>query len=469
MVIGSRCTTVVAGLATAMLAISSSLLCVTASASPTTGVGQCAEPKAGQRFPEMRPDSAGMDSKAVDDALDFGTSAGGVAIQIYRHGCLVGDRTPTKNLPIPLASATKGITSVVVGRAIKMGYFNLDDPLGKFFPSSDPEHAGLTIRQILNQTTGIRFSWPSDIAGLATDSLSQTLAAPVDYAPDTTFQYAQNVLALLPEIVETATGMEFQQFVQQEIMAPLGIARGNWIWLRDRSGNTIASGGLAMRPDDLGRIGQLMISEGKWEGAQLLDASYIQESRTGTSANPGYGFLTWLNSSETYKGVEVPRAATHEHSQFPGSPGDLYSFEGALGQFLTIVPSRDLVIVRMGVPTRVDLANPLALLTGSGNPDTKELYQRIFASVVDIPAERYVNPYVLDSPGLPVHNLDDLDNLVDPVNTMSILFGTDQYAATRCNVLLCNDRNIFEDTVRLGVDVAKQLGDAVVATNNGPR
>ncbi|WP_157388660.1 serine hydrolase domain-containing protein [Nocardia terrae] len=439
-----------------------------ASATPESNAG-CAEPVPGQPLPRANPEAVGMDSAAVNDALDFGTRAGGVAVQIYRHGCLVGDRTPTGNLPLPLASATKGVAATVVGRAVTLGYFGVDDPLSKFFPQADPAHANLTVRQVLTQTTGLHFSWPADVAGLATDSVEQTLAEPADHAPDSTFQYAQNVIALLPKIVELTTGTDFQDFAQREVFQPLGIARGDWIWLRDRSGTTAVNGGLAMRPDDLGRLGRLMLQQGRWNDRQLVDADYIRQATTGTAANPGYGFLTWLNSGDTYRGTEVPTAVAYNRPQFPGSPRDLFSFEGALGQFVTVIPSRDMVVIRMGIPLRVDLSNPVGMLTGSGNPDNKELYQRIARAITDLPADPYVDPYSLETPPLPIESLDDMGKLIDPANAAAILLGTGPYASTSCNILWCNGKPVPVDIFRSTLDTAAQLVAALLSLGNTPR
>lgn len=433
------------------------------------GASTCAEPAPGQTIPRATPEDVRMDPVKLTDAIDFGTRAGGVAVQVYRHGCLIGDRTPTGNLPLPLASATKGVTAMIVGRAVTQGYFGVDDPLSRFFPQADAAHADLTVRQVLTQTTGLHFSWPADLAGLQTDSVLQTLAAPAEHAPDSTFQYAQNVIALLSEIIKRTTGSDFQDYAQRELFQPLGIERGNWIWLRDRSGNTAVNGGLAMRPDDLARLGRLMLQQGRWAAHQLIDADYIAQATTGTAANPGYGFLTWLNSGDTYKGTEVPTAIAYDRPQFPGAPRDMYSFEGALGQFVTVIPSRDMVVIRMGIPLRIDLSNPVGMLTGSGNPDNKELYQRIAAAVADVPAEPYVDPYGLGHPPLPIKSLDDLAKVVDPVNAASILLGVGPYASTACNILWCNGKPVPLDVFRLIIDVGGQVAGAVLALGNTPR
>ncbi|MEV6279218.1 serine hydrolase [Nocardia sp. NPDC051832] len=453
-------------LAVAVVA-AATLFVPTAAATPEAG---CAEPAAGA-LPERKDAAAvGMDPAAVAEAVAHGARTGAYAVQIYRHGCLVGDHTPTGNLPMPLASGSKGVASVVVGRAITMGLFGLDDPLGKFFPQADPAHAGITVRQVLNQTTGIHFSWPSDIAGLQTDSVLQTLAAPVDYAPGTTFQYAQNVLALLPKIVEITTGSDFQDFVQRELMQPLGIDRGNWVWLRDRSGNTAVNGGLAMRPGDLARIGRLLIQQGRWQDRTLVDADYIRQGAQPTDANGGYGFLWWLNAGDTYRGVNVPTPQHYSHPVFVGSPRDTYAFSGALGQFVTMVPSRDLVIVRLGIPTRIEPGNLTGLLTGTSNPDNKELFRRASAAVTDLPAMPYENPYAISDPSQPlVKNLDDLSKLADPLNAAAVLLGVGPYASTQCNILWCNGKLVPEDVFRLILDVGTQIATAVQSLGNTPR
>lgn len=444
-----------------------SLVCPSATADP--GIA-CAEPAAGQAVQRADPAAAGLDPAALTDAIDFGTAKGAYAIQVYRHGCLVGDRTGTGNLPAPLASSSKGVASVAVGRAITLGYFGLDDPLGKFFPQADAAHAALTVRQVLNQTTGLRFSWAADIAGIATDEVLQTLATPPAFEPGTTFQYAQAVLVLLPKIVEITTGMDFQDFVQREVMQPLGIARDQWVWLRDRSGNTAVNGGLAMRADDLARLGLLLLHEGRWGGAQLIDPDYIRQARQPTEANGGYGFLFWLNAGDSYKTATVPTAKVFDHPMFPGAPRDLYAFVGALGQFNVVIPSRDMVIVRLGVPGGIDTGNVQTSLAAESNPDNKEFLRRVVAAVADVPAEPVDDPYRYgDHFGPIIGDLDDLAFWVDPEHTAQILLGVGPYAPSNCNVLWCNGKLVPQDIFAAMLDSTGQIVAALLGLGHGPR
>ncbi|NLG56196.1 MAG: beta-lactamase family protein [Rhodococcus sp.] len=340
-----------------------------ASAAPRV---DCAAPGAAQEFERRDAESLGIDGTLLAEALTFGERTGGLAIQVYRHGCLVDSRGIAQDVPLPMYSVTKGVTALAVGRAVTLGHVNVDDTLGKFFPHADDAHRGLTVRQVLNQTTGLEFSWGQDTEALR-DQVEDTLNRPLIYAPGTTFQYAQSVLSLLPRIIEISTGRDFFEFVQSELFGPVGIERGNWNWLTDGAGTAVASGGLSLRATDLARLGQFMMEDGR----DLISSSYMKQLRTPTDANGGYGFLTWLNGDGWYRGVEVPTSLYHNVPIFPGMPDDTFAFAGALGQFVFVIPSEGIMIVRLGVPTRINFGDPTATLTGASNPDNKEFFSRI--------------------------------------------------------------------------------------------
>ncbi|WCT05830.1 serine hydrolase domain-containing protein [Rhodococcus qingshengii] len=435
------------------------------------GVPVCAEPAPGELAARENPETLGMDSAALAEALEFGQSKGAASIQVYRHGCLAGDRTGTENWPIPLASTTKGVASVAVGRAITMGLFSLDDPLRKFFPQADDAHGALTIRQILTQTTGLRFSWPAEVAGIGTDQILQTLNAPIDFAPGTKFQYAQNTLALLPKIIEITAQSDFLDFVQREVFGPVGINRDSWLWLRDRSGNTVVSGGLAMRADDLARLGRLMLQNGSWNGRKLIDPAYVRDAAQPSDANGGYGFLLWTNAGDThwpsFSGRSVHRI---DHPILPGSPRDTYAFSGALGQLIVVVPSRDMVIVRQGIPVSIDPNNLGANIVGTGNPDNQELIRKITASVQDLPPEPADDPYRYnDATGPLFKEPADILFWSDPANVQAILLGTGDYADTGCSFMWCNGKPLPVDLSDTVVDASAQIAAAVAASSRGPR
>lgn len=428
----------------------------------------CANPDDSSVFAAADPAALGVDPGRLQDALDFGRSKGAWAVRVYRHGCMAGkfdyDSRAAEKLPTPLASSSKGVLSVAVGRAITMGLFGLDDPIGRYFPEADAEHGALTIRQVLNQTTGLKHTWGGTIAGLLTEQVQQVLHAPFESAPGTTYEYAQSVLNILVEVIERTSGQAFLDWVQPNLFGPLGIARDEWVWVSDRSGRPSGAGGLALRPDADARFGQLLLQQGVWRGQPLVSADYIQQAVQPTAANGGYGFLFWLNAGDSYKTASVPKAKVFDHPMFPGAPRDLYSFVGALGQFITVVPSLDLVVVRTGIPQSIDPANLQLGLAAESNPDHKELLRRITASVNDTEPQPYDDPYRYhDSFGPVLSDLGDVVEFADPALVAQLLLGFGPESIPGCGVIFCSGSNIAADVLNLMTQMFGQVVGALLA------
>jgi CubicO group peptidase (beta-lactamase class C family) len=194
-------------------------------ASPSGPVGaatttSCADPGRGQSFPARSPGSLGFDAAKLDAAVRFASRQSSTSVRVYRHGCLAaksGLDIVSERVPYPLASSSKGVASLIVGRAVTLGYVDLDAPISTYISRLDAEHGALTTRQILQQVTGLKFSWAADVAGYATDPTRQALALPFAHEPGTTYEYAQSILSVLATIVQNATGAEFLQFAQREL------------------------------------------------------------------------------------------------------------------------------------------------------------------------------------------------------------------------------------------------------------
>jgi len=166
-------------------------------------------------------------------------------------------------------------------------------------------------------------------------------------------------LNLLPQVFLKATGHLPSEIWEKEFAAPLGLSE-QFSW---RGADFTWATGSEGVCKDYARIGQLLLNEGRWPGVKqpLVDESYVREMRTPQTrytpytnySNPCYGLLTWLNTnpgsdrgSDKYPGVcrMFPRS-----TWFPaGSPSDVYSAAGILGQEMIIDPSHDLVVVSMG-------------------------------------------------------------------------------------------------------------------------
>jgi CubicO group peptidase (beta-lactamase class C family) len=96
------------------------------------------------------------------------------------------------------------------------------------------------------------------------DRVRDALTLEIVHPPGTYFEYAQSAVTLLAEATARAAGYDFAELAQRQLMDPLGIERGTWRWERDRAGHVAAFYGVNVRPDDFGRLGELLRRGGVW-------------------------------------------------------------------------------------------------------------------------------------------------------------------------------------------------------------
>lgn len=355
-------------------------------AAPRTVEERCSEPDATSDFTRRSPRQTGVDPAILGWALGATDHPFTASVRVYRHNCLIASAGPSgaaADAPSPLFSMTKSIVALGVGRAVTLGKLDLDAPLRDFFANLDAERGAITLRHLLQQTSGLRFAWANDLAGSTEDSVDQALSMPVVEPAGTHFEYAQTTVSVVAEIVERAVGMDFQEFMSRELFTPIGIEPGTWAWMRDGAGNTQGYAWLDMEPRDVARLATLLLQDGVWSGQRLIASDYLDQMTTGSAANPGYGFLTAVNSGDW--SVEGFGGKRSEGPRITSAPADTVMFSGFLDQDAFIVPSLDLVIVRTGLPMdsrwRYELFHRLmpafpqveAALPGQGPPPILEV------------------------------------------------------------------------------------------------
>jgi CubicO group peptidase (beta-lactamase class C family) len=262
------------------------------------------------------------------------------SVLLIRHGYLVSEvyfPPYTPELKHPLFSATKSVTSILVGKALQEGFIkSLQQPVLDFFPEiaadkTDPRRKDLTIEHLLTMSSGYNTNTVPSFAGK--DAQFDVARHLLTYdsilaKPGTTFYYDSGSPHLLSAIIQKTVGLTLQTYAQHKIFEPLGIT--DFTWQADPQGTTTGHTGLMLRPRDMAKLGYLYLQQGRWNGDQLVPTSWVAASTTkhmetqglmNAAEDDGYGYLWWMNGFDGY--------AAH----------------GFGGQYIFVLPQTDMVAV----------------------------------------------------------------------------------------------------------------------------
>jgi CubicO group peptidase (beta-lactamase class C family) len=345
----------------------------------------CDPPAQGVEWTRAAPSEVDLDEQALRDALEFAAPDGSAAAAVYRYGCLAGtDRhaPSSRGRHYESWSMAKSVVSLAAGRAMTLGLLSPNDRVGGLVPEADRAHGAVTVRQLLEMTSGLHWNFFRDYSRhLTMNRVDDALTLPFDHDPGTHFEYAQSAVALAAEVVARAARTDFQTFLQRELFGPIGIARDSWSWTRDQHGNTLGFMGLQLRPSDYARLGHLMLERGVWRGRRLLADAYVTFATASTSNNPGYGWFWWVNSGTRFIGPTLSSRPELAGSFVEAAPPDMYSAVGFGDQLIMVFPSLDLVLTRSTAESRPDArqqGDP------TGRPEFKhELARRVLRAVTD--------------------------------------------------------------------------------------
>jgi CubicO group peptidase (beta-lactamase class C family) len=246
-------------------------------------------------------------------------------------------------------SAGKSLANAWIGILVRDGRVSLDEPLDARAwraRAEDPRRA-ITVREALQMTTGLANEDGDDgtsgfvsrllFGDLSGDSALGAADVAPRHEPGTHWAYSTGTTQLLARLVVERAGEDWRAFTQHELDAPLGMS--SLLVESDRAGTPLVGAFVWANAQDWARLGLLYLRDGLWEGRRILPAGWVDFTRTPAPVpnNGTYGAHFWVNAKP---GPE----------QYPMYSADLDAFEmnGHAGQFVVIVPSRDLVVVRLG-------------------------------------------------------------------------------------------------------------------------
>lgn len=231
-------------------------------------------------------------------------------------------------------SVAKSLVAALLGKAIFDGHIeSLDQPVADFFPQFDKR---LKLRHLVSMSSGL--NWKEDyynpfsmtVRSYLDENIRQMiLDLEVVEKPGEEFEYLSGNTQLLAMVLEKATGKNVSEYMSESFWKPMGM-ENDALWQLDshESGMEKAFCCIASNARDFARFGKLYDHHGNWNGEQLLDSAYVAESiRPQIEDYPHYGMGIWLKE---YEGQEV------------------FYFRGILGQYVIVIPQKDVIIVRLG-------------------------------------------------------------------------------------------------------------------------
>ncbi len=293
-------------------------------------------------------ESLGWDATITSELDDFVSNTRTRAFIILKDGKIAYERYGGLNLNETSdftkdnywywASAAKTLTSFMVGRAEAEGFLSLDEAsniyLGMGWTSlTQEQERAITIRHQLTMTTGLDYT-------VANADCTEVECLQFLNDPENRWFYHNAPYTLLDGVIAGATGQSFNSYFNSQLRDKIGM-EGFW----EYSGYNHL---FFSPPRSMARFGLLVLAEGNWNGVSVLDNEnfYSEMINTSQSLNSSYGYLWWLNG----KGSFIPPGQTNiiPSDITPNAPDEMFAAMGKNGQLINIVPSQNLVIVRMG-------------------------------------------------------------------------------------------------------------------------
>lgn len=328
---------------------------------PTSSDTMYFPPLTGQSWDTVAPSKLGWHPEAIPALLQYLQDKHSKSFMILVDGRIAMEQYfdgHTATTTWPWNSAGKTLVSASTGIAQQEGLLNstnrVSDYLGAGW-TSEPltKERLITVQHLLSMTSGLN------------DTTNLVLKSTMTYRADagTRWSYS-NVFQKLMDVVASVSGQTFDAYFDNRIKNKIGM---DGFWNHGLIFTIYHSSTRSMA-----RFGLLALNKGNWNGTQLINSGFLTSATSGSQTiNPSYGYLWWLNGKASYM---VPGGQTvYNGPLVPNAPSDMVAAMGASDQRIYVVPSRNMVIVRMGDASDPD--NPEFAVSGFDN----ELWAKINA------------------------------------------------------------------------------------------
>ncbi|MBS1557826.1 MAG: serine hydrolase [Bacteroidetes bacterium] len=258
-------------------------------------------------------------------------------------------------------SMTKSITNALVGILVKQGKLKIDEPAPVNEWKKD-DRKNITLSDLLDMSSGLQweenYSGPSGATNMLFKEKDMGIYAagyPLKHKPGESFEYSSGTTNIISRIIRQTVGDEdYYQFPYRELFAKIGMH--SLVLEPDAGGTFVGSSYSFATARDFARFGLLYLNDGVWNGERILPEGWVKYSSTPTSgAHRGeYGAQWWTNAGE-----KINQA----NRTYPNVPADCFQAEGFEGQYIFVVPSKKLVVVRLGL-TKTDDFDMNQLVSG---------------------------------------------------------------------------------------------------------
>jgi CubicO group peptidase (beta-lactamase class C family) len=303
------------------------------------------------------PEDQGMHSAKLNDMLEktLQEKYNIDSITVIRNGSMVLDayfypfKKDSKHI---IHSCTKSITSAALGIAMDKGYIkNLQQRVIEIFPEKqfenlDDNKKSITLKNLLTMTSGLNtedsyiYNWKGlNEMTQAKDWVKYVLDRPMAEKPGSRFEYSNCVTFLLSAIIQETTKQSTFDFMKKNLFNPLGITDVKWATAP--GGINVGYGNMWLAPHDMAKIGWLYLNNGRWGDQQVVSEKWVKDSTQkhfNATLFDGYGYQWWI------------------------SPDKFYAAVGYGGQFIFVVPKKNMVVVFTSTLESNDFYTPEDLL-----------------------------------------------------------------------------------------------------------